>query len=59
MVPNDERNFSVGFARREANVVAHTLARSSRLFASPTTFHVASSCIASLINDIFLLFVAS
>ncbi|XVF50749.1 hypothetical protein PTKIN_Ptkin04bG0128300 [Pterospermum kingtungense] len=48
-----ETNFLVGFARRQANLVTHSLARTSHLYVSPTTFNIFSSCIATLmLNNI-------
>jgi ribonuclease HI len=42
-------NSKVEFTRRQANEVAHTLAREATFLASPHTFNVAPLCIATLI----------
>jgi hypothetical protein len=42
-------NSRVEFTRRQANEVAHTLAREDTFLASPHTFNVALLCIATLI----------
>jgi hypothetical protein len=42
-------NSKVEFCRRQANVVAHNLAREATFLASPHDFNVIPSCIGSLI----------
>lgn len=42
-------NSRVEFVRRQANGVAHSLAREAALHASPTTYFIIPSCIESLI----------
>jgi len=41
-------NFKIRFIRRQANFVAHTLARESRLYASHHVFDLIPSCISSI-----------
>jgi hypothetical protein len=46
-------NFKISFIRRQANFVAHTLARASRSYASHQTFDLIPSCIVpTLMNEI-------
>lgn len=42
-------NFSTKLIRKQANKVAHSLARAAVLYASSQCFHIAPSCIADII----------
>lgn len=44
-------NFSVRFIRRQANGVAHSLARASVFNASSWIFYIATTCIADVIMN--------
>jgi hypothetical protein len=45
-------NIKISFVRRQANFVAHTLARASKLYASRQVFDLISSCITTIMNEI-------
>jgi hypothetical protein len=44
-------SYNIAFVRRQANRVAHNLARASILQSSPMTFYHSPSCISSIIID--------
>ncbi|XVF61968.1 hypothetical protein PTKIN_Ptkin08bG0178100 [Pterospermum kingtungense] len=47
-----EDGFSIGFARRSANVCAHAMARASLCYANSKEWSVPPNCIADLLSDV-------
>jgi hypothetical protein len=47
------QNFEIGYVKRQANFIAHSLARASKFYARSQLFDSNSSCIATtLLNEI-------